>query len=936
MDNNNESLSDSDNDNDGFFLKPIKIKNKKGSLISNSKIPNNDITTSTISELDKPESYINRNEICKKNESKIDNHLIEDKIKITKTHEKINEKIQPEINISFSYIKIDKSNKFTTMTNRDKEIIEDILSSFKKKKSNINTLFIPILERISPNCNGDAIIVSKSLSKEIFKYQKITKNLVEKYLNYFFSLRYELLYSTNFFLSIKAIRYLGFILSYTYNKFHFYSIKSYVHFSNLAKKTVEIHEDALIDFYNSINDLGEEENTENHKKMIFWKKNRTKYLVPPEVNFLINRFVKIKTCEIELDFQGASIDSKDFNLISLFLLNINCLFVSLDHLKINFINQEFQYDIYTSYFHDLISSTKISNNIIRKNNIINPELIYNKKWNFIDKFNLQEYRVINKKKIYGNFNQKNLIFDDYNLLYINYQKNEINEEQMLNSTIEKTKIVDNDVKFNKKDKDKNNIKFDFTILEGKNININKIIKGKTNYLDIVKKNENFLNLIALLISSIGILSKMKNLDIIMNESYNNEFIINSVSLFDIDSDSINSNIHILDLLYNRIKSLENFNIEMNSLDNLTFYKMLNIIYQNQQLISLNISFFSSDATYFLRPLLKLCNQTVGDVEYLIKYNDIKIEETILNLLLPFFIENLSILFTLLKKSQTIQILGLNFDLPIILLNQQNYIISIIKFILNIIFLINNKKCHIKNLTILAPSIILDERTLPGINKTFSEIDIYKGEEDLKELNLQIQFDNILTIKNLISTKLVRLNLGDLDLASFKHISKYLTSYQFSSESILETLSIRLNNSLTYFSTDIKLILRELFYIKLKKLYEINIFTNIIIKNESNYRYLINILKYNWISEYTITFNSISNELFNKLNVENNGITYLINREEDQIFWYLKYIFNCRYKNYGMNFISIKNCINSILKYLYPEKEVKINFGLEKKTSDKKS
>ena len=70
MDNNNESLSDSDNDNDGFFLKPIKIKNKKGSLISNSKIPNNDITTSTISELDKPVSYINRNESCKKNESK--------------------------------------------------------------------------------------------------------------------------------------------------------------------------------------------------------------------------------------------------------------------------------------------------------------------------------------------------------------------------------------------------------------------------------------------------------------------------------------------------------------------------------------------------------------------------------------------------------------------------------------------------------------------------------------------------------------------------------------------------------------------------------------------------------------------------------------------------------------------------------------------------
>ena len=33
----------------------------------------------------------------------------------------------------------------------------------------------------------------------------------------------------------------------------------------MAKKTVEKHEDALIDFYNSINDLGEEENTEKHR-----------------------------------------------------------------------------------------------------------------------------------------------------------------------------------------------------------------------------------------------------------------------------------------------------------------------------------------------------------------------------------------------------------------------------------------------------------------------------------------------------------------------------------------------------------------------------------------------------------------------------------------------------------------------------------------------
>ena len=200
------------------------------------------------------------------------------------------------------------------------------------------------------------------------------------------------------------------------------------------------------------------------------------------------------------------------------------------------------------------------------------------------------------------------------------------------------------------------------------------------------------------------------------------------------SDSIDSNLHILDLLYNRLKDLQQLNLEFNSLDQLTFYKMLNLIYKNQNLLTLNISFFSSDITYFLRPMLKIYNQ-IGDAENLIKYNNINIEETILNSILPFFLDNLSTLFVIIKKLKKIENLGLNFDLPIIVSNQQSFIIPLIKFILNIIFLIDNKK--IKKLTILAPSIVLDERILPRINEFFSEIDINKGENDLIELNLQI-------------------------------------------------------------------------------------------------------------------------------------------------------------------------------------------------------
>ena len=917
MNKSNESPNDSDDD--GFFLKPIKSKSIKNNVATDSKNSNSGSTTSTISEYLNQEINSNKNEIIKKSNTTLE----------------INQKkLNPKKNIIYSYLKIDKNNIFNIMTNQDYEIIEETLSSFKGTKKKINSLFIPLLEKLSPNCDGDPLIISKSLSKEIFKYKSMTKDLVEDYLNYFFSFRYELLYSTHFFLSKKTISYLGYILSYTYNKFNFYSIKSSKQFNSLAKKTVEKHEDALIDFYNSINDLGEEENTEKHKKMNFWKKNRTKYLVPPEINFLINRFVKIKTCEIELDFQGTSIDEKDFNLISLFLLNINAIFVNLDYFKINFINQKFQYDIYTSYFRYLLSSSKITKNIIKKNKITNPELIYDKKWNFIDKFNIQENRVIRKKESNQEFSNKNLIFDEYNLFYINYFQKEINEEQMLNSTLEKRRTTKNESETKLEIIEKNRIQRDFTIIEKNKINIKNIMKDKNNYTDIIKNNGNILNLLAILMSSIGRLNQVKSLDIIMNESYNNEFIINCINLFGINSDLIDSNLHILDLLYNRLKDLQQLNLEFNSLDQLTFYKMLNLIYKNQNLLTLNISFFSSDITYFLRPLLKIYNQIIGDAENLIKYDNINIEETILNSILPFFLDNLSVLFVIIKNLKKIENLGLNFDLPIVIANNQGYIIPIIKFILNIIFLVDNK--NIKKLTISAPSIVLDERILPRINEFFSEIDIIKGQNDLIELNFQIQLYKIVDIKNLISTKIIILSLGDFDLFTFKNLVKYLTSYKFSSESNLESLSIRINKSITLLTTELKIILRQLFYIKISKLSVLNIYTNIIIKNEINYKYLINILQDNWIGNYTITFNSLSNELVNKLDNLSKSITYFVPNDEGEVFWYLKYIFNVRYMNPLMNFINIKNCINCILKYLYTKKEVEINHCWENKLNGEKN
>ena len=240
------------------------------------------------------------------------------------------------------------------------------------------------------------------------------------------------------------------------------------------------------------------------------------------------------------------------------------------------------------------------------------------------------------------------------------------------------------------------------------------------------------------------------------------------------------------------------------------------------------------------------------------------------------------------------------------------------------------------MTIIAPSIIFDGRLLSCTKGIFSQIQINNGENKLKELSLQLQFYYFIDIKNLISTKLIILNLGDLDLFTFKCLVKYLTSYNFSSKSKLEALTIRLNNSLTYFTTELKLLFRKLFYTKISKLSEINIYTNFVIKNKINYLYLIDILKDNWVSDYTITFNSKSDEIIRKNKNLVKNIFCFVPNDEAEIFWYLKYMFNNKYINPLMNFVVVKSCINCILKYLYIKKEIKINHSFENKLNNEKN
>ena len=99
----------------------------------------------------------------------------------------------------------------------------------------------------------------------------------------------------------------------------------------------------------------------------------------------------------------------------------------------------------------------------------------------------------------------------------------------------------------------------------------------------------------------------------------------------------------------------------------------------------------------------------------------------------------------------------------------------------------------------------------------------------------------------------------MDTDTLKGLAKHLCSFQFFRLSSLTSLTIGLLNSIIYFTKEIEYLLNEIFSIKIKTLVEINIYSNLFIKNQN---YLYQILSNNWISSYIITLK--------KKNKSNNG------------------------------------------------------------------
>ncbi len=867
----------------------------------------------------------------------------------------IREKEEKHINQSSNndiFLKIDEKNNFKELNKNDIASIKICYDRFKENEetiySNIDKVMNKLLDKIcNSNFNNDIFIISQNISKQIAKNNKIGKDNIDKIINHLTKNaknKLNIYKSKTLLLDSENCEIIGAILCYSYFRLQQYKVKDINKLIELRNAIIEKNIDVVKDFVKYCN---ENKNLSDLKISYYWKSQRNKYICLPELIFLINRYSQVTEVEIDINlFNSLQEDVTKAQIIELTILNITWILNSLKSFKINFINISLQEILNNFYYNKLNAFCSNINENIKKNKIISDTDIYKKKWNFINTFKLELYRCLSNEESINSLREIKTMsihesLDSFSLLN-NNRKLTINDSKR--RTLGPDSLFDylNKNRLNKlkNNKDKEN--------------------DKENLKNIFENYSGLFELIMISFFSLNNYDKPINLELVMNDSYKEEFLCYFENILGVEKDNNIESIFDILLYKTKLNFINKLNIEINSLDSTTFDSLLNILFNNtQSLTSINISFFSSDVTYFPQFLYKICHKSIDESvlknnydsnTYLIN-NVTDIEEKILNNFITLYIYNLSVLFDIFQKMYNLDEVCLNFDIPSNIINKQNYMTCILKFILNVIFYYLNST-KIKKLCLLSSNTILDNRRNPNINKIIDSININEYSK-LTDLSLHFQFYQISNINNFINTRLEILNIGDLDLDTFKILCDNICAPRFNINSSLEKLSIGLLNSITNFNREMKILLRRLFNIKIRNFISLSLYTNLIINDDVDYDYFIQIINNNWISQYIFLFNNKSDEMMQKLNqnvnslifyvphnlegklletedvmkLQNNPITLEVDNNKDlydDAYWYLKYLFEYVYVDKLKNDKRIKNMIMGILKYLYFVKIPKIS------------
>lgn len=767
-------------------------------------------------------------------------------------------------NDAIDYIQIDHKNSISFI-----DLQQVYFKLLKLKEQYSENLFYSdinqFIGKILPSSNKDNFTISNAIKKQYLKEVNISKPEVENCINYFESHRIE--GSTTFVLSKENIQNLGNLIAYGYKKFDCFKTKAE---KDLVEKVNQIKQ-TDIDVIADYNAYREKE--KNPKKIVdkteYLRKHRSNYPLPPEFIYALH-YCKIFT-KVEICLE--SYKNNDLRLLMLIYLNFEKVFQNVKEIKVDFSNETCLQLIYERLqFH------------LNKRE--------NQKGRFVKKIN---YRDEFSRKHRWNFTS------DY-----------------ITSCEDETLPLASSLKSEK----------DSSRISKQSVDSNSDQKQILKTLDIIKNDQFLFEAILITPFFLTKYAKITNMTLIFSDFFNREF----KWLFqDIYNLNIN-NFHMLNTFTSQLVKLETFNVEFNSLSPQGFEKIIAIIDKNENLSTLRVSLFNSDANYRSAGLFKLFEEVKLVTEDFFENNRIsnqaKIEgddslNVLISLLLQSFEENLSLLFSLIRKKYLLKEIAFIIDSPSIIASNENYSMTLVKFFFNIIILINMKNCPIETIKFLAPNLVFDNRRFPGIIDFFDDINIQETNTIIKNIHIQLQLYETVNIRNIISTNLINLTLGDFDEITFASFTKCITSKAFRTKSKLKTISIGLLGIVTNF-VEIKEHFEKITNVYISTLESLTFHSHLIISKD-DYQMILCYLNYSFIKSFLLEFNIRARDEVQALlrkNKQTNELKVNYIKEEDK---------ENAYKSINVLYMKLKKRIkknarlirNKICEFCYQKEKSKI-------------
>mgnify|MGYP006916105927 CR=1 FL=1 len=759
-----------------------------------------------------------------------------------------------------AYISLDSKNYFRKS---DPKESEELIKKFKIKYQKIKLsqklkelselIREKIYEILFPNTKKTFFSICLESSKFLDKSDCLNKIRIEKNLNFFFT-NQKKYHDETIFLDNIFINNCGPILGHVYNRLSKFKIKSENSFVNAINTIINKKVNVKNDFDSHF--IGKNVKFENLEKIKYFRKIKKKFIIQPEIIYLINLFHPVKKIIIDINIKEKEYSLQFFHFFVLCIFTIPYIMKDINSIKF-------------TAFNEALLKDRIEVNEEK----LNHDKIFSYKKNKTPKI------ISKKEKI--NTDENESFLSNYKLIEV------------------KNKIPKNWYTFERKTANQMSYGNLQDLIEkpiqSNNTNLN-IIKNKSSQINVERKFiQNWfmfqeeastsldntavvckiLEMIIIIFLSFDKFEKIESFELILVDSLYSELSNYFKNRFKTKVD----NFHILNVVYNKLIGVGKLYLEINSFDLITFNELLNIIY-NSKATTLQLSLFTKEIMYSSPYLYKIYRQTIKrklikeEIYDKSKKRKIKINEIYFKSIYHHFVKNLNSLFEILKIKKLSKF-DIILNVPPQILNDDKYIIVIIKFIINIFILFFYDENSLMNeLSVISPSLIINGAKYLFMDEFLQNNNIKN--ENLLILDIRLKFYNIRSLHKFIPQKLKILNIGDFDAFSFRHFVDNITKYNFVKNTSLQQLSIKLNNNILILDEEIRLILAKLFNINIPNLL-LYLYTNIKI-DYYEYHEILKLLQYNWIYNYYLSFNNESKPIIKQNYGKINQLIHIIPKE----------------------------------------------------------